>query len=96
MRGRERGAVVGYDSGFGRGEVERGTVADVIVVHDVESAVELDYVAVVVAVPPSFVPALREVEYLERGAETLYRHGSLEWMRGAERGGGALSHPLET
>ena len=63
---------------FGRGEAERRTVADFVIVDDVEAAVELDDVAVVVAAPSSLVPALRAVEGLVDAA------GDLELLLGGE------------
>ena len=62
---------------FGRGEAEGGRVADLVVVDDVEPAVELDDVAVVVAAPPSLVPAFGAVEGLVDAA------GDLELLLGA-------------
>ena len=68
-------------------------MADLVVVDDVEAAVELDDVAVVVAAPSSLVPALGEVEGLMDAAGDLELllgaagfHGrcSLEWVRMAE------------
>ena len=63
---------------LGRGEAEGGRVADLVVVDDVEAAVELDDVAVVVAPPSPLVPALRAVEGLMDAA------GDLELLLGAE------------
>ena len=76
-----------------RGKTEGGRVADFVVVDDVEAAVELDDVAVVVAAPSSLMPALGEVEGLMDAAgdlelpleaEGLHGHCSLERRRMAE------------
>ena len=80
---------------LGGGEAEGGRVANLVVVDDVEAAVELDDVAVVVAAPSALVPAPGAVEGLVDaagdlelllGAEDLHRRGSLAWMQRVERG----------
>ena len=90
---------------LGRGEAEGGRVADLVVVDDVEAAVEFDDVAVVVAPPSSLVPAFGAVEGLVDaagdlelllGAEDLHGRCSLEWVRRVEGRGSALSRPRET
>ena len=53
-------------------------MADLVVVDDVEAAVELDHVAVVVAPPPALEPALGAVEGL------VDAEGDLELLLGAE------------